>query len=147
MKFLGILLGLVSAVAVSCLMSGCATIVTGTFQEAEIDTVPSGAEVFVNGDSVGFAPVSVDLDQDTDPYIVLKKAGYADTRVKLKKGMNGWLVLDVFAGAVPGLIFDAWAGAGKSFNEDDICVPLLLPEEMKMSFYDGNVVLTNVSSE
>ncbi len=147
MKFLGILLGLVSAVAVSCLMSGCATIVTGTFQEAEIDTVPSGAEVFVNGDSVGFAPVSVDLDQDTDPYIVLKKSGYADTRVKLKKGMNGWLVLDVFTGAVPGLIIDAWAGAGKSFNEDKICVPLLLPEENGMSFYDGNVALTNVSSE
>lgn len=147
MKFLGKFCGSVSAIVVGCLLIGCATIVTGTFQEAEIDTVPSGAEVFVNGDSVGFAPVSVDLDQDTDPYIVLRKAGYADTRVKLKKGMNGWLVLDVFTGAVPGLIIDAWAGAGKSFNEDKICVPLLLPEEMKMSFYDGNVVLTNVSSE
>lgn len=147
MKFLGKFCSSVSAILVGCLLSGCATIVTGTFQEVGIDTVPSGAEVFVNGDSVGLTPVTVDLDQDTDPYIVLKKAGYSDTRVKLKKGANGWLVLNVFTGIVPGLIFDAWAGAGKSFNEDDIVVPLLLPEENGMSFYDGNVRLTNVSAE
>lgn len=147
MKILGKFCGSVSAIVVGCLLNGCATIVTGTFQEVKINTEPAGAEVFVNGDSVGFAPVSIDLDQDTDPYIVLKKAGYSDTRVKLKKGANGWLVLNVFTGIVPGLILDAWAGAGKSFNEDDIVVPLLLPEEKQMRFYDGNVVLTNASSE
>lgn len=136
---------LISLLFCALLQNGCATIMTGTFQGTEIDSEPSGAAVFVNGDLAGTTPCEVDLDQDTDPYIVLKKEGYADTRVTLKKGVNGWLVLNVFTGLVPGLIVDAWAGAGKSFNEDDICVPLLLKGEKQMRFYDGDVVLMNVS--
>lgn len=138
---------LFACLPVAVFQSACATIMTGTFQGVEIDSEPSGAEVFVNGDSVGFTPVEVDLDQDTEPYVVLKKEGYANTRVKLKKSINGWLVLDIFTGLVPGMLVDARAGAGKSFNEDDICVPLLLKGEKQMRFYDGDVVLTNVSEE
>lgn len=147
MKLSGKILCAAFAVVCGGLLSGCATIMTGTFENVEIDSEPSGAAVFVNGDLAGTTPCEVDLDQDTEPYIVLKKTGYADTRVKLKKGVNGWLVLDVFTGIVPGLIFDAWAGAGKSFNEDDICVPLLLPDEKQMRFYDGDVLLSNVSAK
>lgn len=134
-------------VVLSVGQSGCATIMTGTFQGVKIESNPSGADVFVNGDLAGTTPCKVNLDQDTDPYVVLKKEGYADTRIYLKKGMNGWLVLDMFTGIVPGLIVDAGAGAGHSFRENDICVPLLFPEEKRMQFYGGNVVLTNVSEK
>lgn len=142
-------LSLITFFAVALSQSGCATILSGTFQGVEIESAPSHAEVFVNGDFAGTTPCEVKLDQATEPYVVLKKEGYADTRVKLKKGVSGWLFLDVFPGIVtyivPGLIVDAWAGAGRSFNEDDIVVPLLLKNEKRMSFYDGNVTLSNVS--
>ncbi len=136
---------LIPLLLAALLQSACATIMTGTFQEVEIDSKPSGASVYVNGDLAGTTPCEIDLDQDTEPYVVLKKEGYADTRVKLKKSINGWLVLDIFTGLVPGMLVDARAGAGESFNEDDICVPLLLKGEKQMRFYDGDVVLMNVS--
>lgn len=69
-----------------CIQSGCATIMTGTFQRVEIDSMPSGADVFVNGNFTGITPCEVDLDQGSEPHIVLKKENYECTRVELKKG-------------------------------------------------------------
>ena len=95
---------------------------------------------------MGTTPCTIALDQNAEPYIVLKKEGYADTCVELKKGVNGWLFLDVFTGLVPGLIVDSWAGVTKSFKEDDVCIPLLLGDEKQMSFCGGNVALSNISA-
>ena len=139
-------LSLILGMLVSLLYCGCATIVTGTFQSVDFESSPSGAEVFVNGNFMGTTPCTIVLDQGTEPYIVLKKEGYADTCVELKKGANGWLFLDVFTGIVPGLIVDSRAGASRSFKEDDVCIPLLLADEKQMSFCGGNVVLSNVSA-
>lgn len=141
-----------SCAAACAFGAGCATIFSGTKQEIRIDSDPRGAELFVNGQFAGYTPVSVEVARDEPTAFVLKNEGYADTRVRIRRGVN-WVVLTdaallplFFIGApIWGTIIDIRSGATRSYKETDVSVPLLLPSEKRMFFYGGNVLLTNTT--
>lgn len=140
--------------ALASALSGCATIFGGTRQTVDFDSRPSGARLFINGDFAGITPVSVRIDQNQLPLIVLKKDGYADTRVKIEPGLSALILTDlaltplVFIGApIWGVLIDLRAGAARGYSETDIVIPLLPNSETReRKIYNGNVSLTNFSA-
>lgn len=127
--------------------SGCGTIFGGIRQSVEISSSPSGAEIFVNGKNAGTTPATLELFQQKPPLLVLKKEGYADTRVQIERGVSGWLAMNLLLGPLfpVGLVLDFRAGTEKTYNETEIVVPLLAPGDAPRSLYGGNVSLTDVS--
>lgn len=125
--------------------SGCASIVCGSTQEISVDSIPSGAEIYVDGVPAGETPAKADLPRAQETVLVLKKDGFADTRVKIAKRTNGWwfaeCCIPLFGPVF--LLIDAANGALIKYAEDDVVAPMLSPEERRISLYGGNVILIN----
>lgn len=129
---------------------GCATVFSGSRQEISVASRPEGAEIWLNGDFVGRTPLAVEFDRNQPPLLVLKKDGFADTRVRIRRSTNGWLALNIpiiplLGAGLIGLGLDSRAGTAASYTEPEIVVPLLAPGAAPRSLYGGNVSLTDVS--
>ena len=96
-----------SALAVS--LSGCATIFTGSTDNLTFKSIPDGAKVEVNGNSIGRTPISSPIKRSlTPPQVQLKLDGYESKNITLQNGFNGVSILNIFFW--PGFIVDAATG-------------------------------------
>jgi hypothetical protein len=90
-------------------LSGCATIFTGSNDNITFKSVPEGAKVEINGNSVGRTPVTVPVKRAlTPPQVMLKLDGYDQRSILLQNGFNGISILNIFFW--PGFIVDAATG-------------------------------------
>ena len=81
-------------------LSGCATLFTRPSQQVPVHSVPSAAEVFVNGAFVGFTPITLELARRAE-HEVLVRLGEREQSMTLRSGIDGaYVVLDVAPGLV-----------------------------------------------
>lgn len=137
----------VPALSLAGTLSGCATMFCGTEDEIEIASFPQGASLYANGEYVGRTPVKLDMNRDSHPLIVLKKDGYADTRVQIKDEWNGTTMLNTFflPFAPVGWILDTRSGATREYTENYIVVPVLTKDSLQNVYYKGNVKVSNLN--
>lgn len=96
-------------------ISSCATIFTGTKQTVQINSVPSAADVEVNGISRGQTPVALRLKKGfTGETVTIKKEGY-DTKIfQPETTFNAVSVLNLFG--LIGWGVDAATGAMMKYD-------------------------------
>jgi hypothetical protein len=108
-------LHMVLALAAAALM-GCATIFRPGPDPVGFGSDPQGAEVIVNGQSMGYTPVTLHLRPEKTYAVTFRKDGYEPSTVTLTTHVQaGWVVLDIFAGVV-GVAIDAATGKWKAFD-------------------------------
>lgn len=73
---------LFSVSALCLIASACASVTGPGKQQVQIDSVPSGADVFVDGRTVT-TPAVVTLKGKSEYYVKASKKGYADTSEKI----------------------------------------------------------------
>jgi hypothetical protein len=96
--------------------TSCATIFTGSRQTVKIQTVPPGADVQVNGESMGKTPTEVSLKKGFNPEsIVLKKDGYDTKTFSPAVTFNAVAVLNLFG--LLGWAIDAATGAMMKYEK------------------------------
>ena len=103
---------------------GCATIFGPKEVSMPISSVPSGAQVYVDGVDLGVTPTKLQLDIRRSYTLVLKKEGDPDQPYYLRNYVGaGWVILDIFL-LVP-LIVDAGTQEWNYYAEDSInvCFP------------------------
>jgi hypothetical protein len=119
---------LAGAIALACagpLFAGCATIVHGTTQQIQVDSIPPGADVAIDdSEQHVITPISVKLARGSPHRLVFHKAGYQDATRKLTSGPSGWILGNVIAGGVVGIAIDASDGAGRKLSADSVDVTL-----------------------
>lgn len=77
---------LFGTLACASLLFGSATIFSGSNQSIAIDSEPSGAKVYVDGQLRGVTPLSVMMDKSLSSHeIRVQKDGYADINVPMTK--------------------------------------------------------------
>lgn len=87
---------------IALLLSGCATLFTGTTQSVTIDSQPQGANIIVDGQLVGTTPARVRLDRDLNAifddgkFIRLEKDGYVPDGYILGADIEPFSVLNMF---------------------------------------------------
>lgn len=86
-------------------LTGCATIVNGTSQELHFTSEPTAAQVFINGQLVGYTPLMTSVKR-SDPEVVLKKEGYQNQNVYLEYKLSGFFWVDFFLFPLFGPITD-----------------------------------------
>jgi hypothetical protein len=90
--------------------SSCATIFTGTSQTVQVNSVPSGAKVQVDGIDRGTTPAALKLKKGSDGQTVtLKMEGYETKTFQPETSFNGVAVLNLFS--LLGWGIDAVTGA------------------------------------
>jgi hypothetical protein len=106
-----VVLGLAAAA-----LTGCATIFSPGPDPVEFGSDPQGAEIIVNGQRMGYTPVTLQLRPEKTYMVTFRKDGYEPTTVTLTTHVQaGWVVLDIFAGVL-GVAIDAATGKWKAFD-------------------------------
>ena len=90
-------------------LAGCASMFNNKTPSVDIESNPTQAAVYVNGNYVGETPVSVDLSIRREHTITFRKDGYQDRSYQVFRSVGfGWILLDL-VGLVP-IIVDAATG-------------------------------------
>ena len=108
------------------LVSGCASIVTGTDQKITFNSEPDGATITVSGRVLGKTPLTTSIDKDENQSLVFEKEGYKIFTTQLSTSTNPWLFGNIFFG-VAGLFSsttDSVSGAIHEFSPDQYFVTL-----------------------
>ena len=116
---------LVAALALAPLLTGCGTILGGTYQNVPMYSSPEGAEVYINGEWVGTTPVAFQLKRGKIYVVEFRREGYEDVRVVLdRKVRMGTLALNIFTTFYTGLAVDFSNGAAYYVNPGVLDVDL-----------------------
>jgi uncharacterized protein YceK len=92
------------------LVSGCATVFTGTSDEITFTSEPIGAAVFVDREQIGITPVTKKIDRELhDSVITYKLENYNDSSQPLIRSFNKWSIANITIW--PGWLIDALTGA------------------------------------
>jgi len=90
------------------ILSGCASIVSGSTQEVKFSSNPTGAIVWADGVNLGLTPVTANLNRNKkNQKIKIELEGYKSQELILKRKLNGWFFGNILLGGVIGIIIDA----------------------------------------
>jgi len=84
-----------AVVALSLLISGCATVLSGSTQSLSIDSDPSGAAVRLDGQQVGETPWNGVVKKKRNLRVNLEKPGYTNEQVTISGSFNPIAVLSI----------------------------------------------------
>ena len=76
--------------------AGCASIFKGTSQVVTFTSEPSGAEVLVDGNSMGKTPLTISLKKNQYSTVLVKKAGFETVSRPLGKKYDAIALINVF---------------------------------------------------
>lgn len=74
-----------SLLASTILMTGCATVISGTSESVTIDSSPQKAEVYIDGAMVGVTPMTLKLEKNKKDSVMVKKEGFKPQSRELTK--------------------------------------------------------------
>lgn len=78
------------------ILSGCATVISGTSQTLTFNSEPDGAEVYVDGAMIGTTPVSVSVGKNDKDSFMIQKEGYKTVTRDITTSYDPVTLLSVF---------------------------------------------------
>jgi hypothetical protein len=88
---------LILMLAIMFLISSCATLFTGSQQTVQINSLPSGAKIQVNGVDRGTTPTAIKLKKGNEGQVLtLKVDGYETKTFQPETAFNGVSILNLF---------------------------------------------------
>lgn len=107
-----------------CGLTGCATIFDGDTQLLTFDSVPTGAEVYVDGVLLGVTPMSASVKRKKDATLTIKKEGYVDRVMPMATTMNMTFLGNLVTGGLFGTTTDSATGAINKYEPGQFMVTL-----------------------
>jgi hypothetical protein len=99
-------------------MTGCASVAHGSYQQVSVVSNPAGAAVISDcgrgAKPAGETPVVVKVNRKAERCVItVRKDGYVDESVVLKRHVSGWVWGNLFLPyvTVPGVLVDLYDGA------------------------------------
>ncbi|MBT4178685.1 MAG: PEGA domain-containing protein [Candidatus Marinimicrobia bacterium] len=87
---------ILSLMVLASVAFGSATIISGSTQAIAINSDPSGAKVYVDGQLRGVTPMSVMMDKTLSSHAIrVVKQGYADINVPMTKELDPVSILSI----------------------------------------------------
>ncbi len=102
---------IISMLGFALLLSGCATLFTGTYDTIDINSEPGGANIFIDGLDYGMTPATISVQRPgvLEKEVILKLDGYKDRVFILQKEFNWVSILNL--GGFVGFGIDIISGA------------------------------------
>jgi hypothetical protein len=108
------------SIAITLLLSSCATIVSGSKQYVKFSSNPSTATIFIDEVEVGKTPFEIKLARKSEHSVMIKLEGYQTYETKLTKKFNGWYIGNILFGGLIGIIVDPITGAMYNLTPNEI---------------------------
>lgn len=115
-------LKLLSVIGLSVLIAGCATIFKGSSADVQVNSSPSGADVYINEIDRGSTPQTLSLKRNKNYVLTFKKEGYEDVNMEIDKkfDIGTTVVGNIFSWGLLGIIVDAATGAAYTLTPADL---------------------------
>ena len=110
---------------------GCGTAINGERQDVIVNSVPPGAEIWVDGAASGRTPAILTIRRNGDHTLRLVKDGFADTTVTISSSVNGEFFLNILYPGLLGCAGDLMTGGGSSLSPDRVFVDLVRSTKQK----------------
>ncbi len=140
----------ISALAISFLFVGCATIVHGPNQVVSFASEPKGASLTIDGKYYGRTPKAVELrrfgrlkgehPEKISYNVKMELDGYYPYELKVRRKVDGWCAGNILIGGLVGVIVDASTGSMHRLSPEQIIAPLRRQE----IFYEEDDVLVKM---
>ena len=91
-------------------LSGCASIVHGTNQKETFVSMPTAANIELDGVNYGKTPQTIKLTRHDAHVVTISLPGYQTTSFKLTREVSGWYFANIPLGLI-GLVVDGLDGA------------------------------------
>ena len=108
------------SLALTLLLSSCATIMSGSKQNVKFASNPSSATIFIDEVEVGKTPFEMKLARKSEHHVMIKLEGYQTYQTTLTKKFNGWFVGNILIGGLIGIIIDPITGAMYNLTPKEI---------------------------
>ena len=108
------------SLALTLLLSSCATIMSGSKQNVKFASNPSSATIFIDEVEVGKTPFEMKLARKSEHQVMIKLEGYQTYQTTLTKKFNGWFVGNILIGGLIGIIIDPITGAMYNLTPKEI---------------------------
>ncbi len=108
----------------AAMLSGCASLVSGSTQEVSFQSNPEDVVVTVSGRVIGKTPVTVQLDKKTGQSVVFGKDGYKPVTMQLTTTMDSWFWGNILLGGLIGSTTDGLSGAVHEYSPSQYFVTL-----------------------
>jgi hypothetical protein len=118
------LLFLLGVIACGTMLTGCASIVTGTSQDVSFQTQPEGATVIISGKTIGKTPLTTNLKKESKQTVSFEKEGYKTQTMQLSTRLNSWFWGNIVIGGVIGSTTDGLSGAVHEYTPDQYFITL-----------------------
>jgi hypothetical protein len=105
-------------------LTGCATIFDGDTQLLTFDSVPTGAEVYIDGVLLGVTPMSASVKRKKGATLTMKKEGYVDRVMPMATTMNMTFLGNLVTGGLFGTTTDSATGAINKYEPGQFMVTL-----------------------
>lgn len=113
------------------LLSGCATVLSGTTQSVTFESDPSGAEVRIDDRLIGVTPTNVTLQKGKTRTVSFSKEGYKTVEREIAQSFNGLAIVSTIFWDLG--TTDAISGAMWYYNPDSFYVQLVDQDESEAS--------------
>jgi uncharacterized protein YceK len=112
---------LIAGITIALLFSSCASIISGSKQNINFNSTPSGATVWVDDVNLGVTPVIAQLERiKKNQKVKIELQGYKPYELILNRKTNGWIWGNILFGGIIGIIIDASSGAMYRLTPDQI---------------------------
>lgn len=126
MKKVNLLLAIVAAFVL--MLSGCATIISGTTQDLTFESNPEGAKVYLDGKLMGVTPFTIPVHRNKYKHLRVEKEGYETVQRDLGKKFNCVSLLNVILGGLLGTTTDSVSGAIVNYDDNSYFIELTKAE-------------------
>lgn len=121
------------SLALTLLLSSCATIISGSKQNVKFSSNPSSASIFIDEVEVGKTPFEMKLARKSEHVVMIKLEGYQTYQTTLTKKFNAWYVGNILIGGWIGLIVDPITGAIYNLSPNEISAQMNVATAFKNS--------------
>lgn len=111
-------------ISIGLLITGCASIVSGTRQQISIHSNVNGALVTLNGASLGLTPLTAEIKKAKNQTLVIKKDGYITQELKLITKLNLAFWGNILIGGTIGSSTDSSTGAWYEYSPNSYFINL-----------------------
>ena len=137
---------LTAIAAAGLMLTGCASIISGTHQDITINSAPQSADVRVESLTLsqntvtfeGKTPAKTSLARKGSYLVTISMNGYEKAQVSIDNGgMNGWVWGNIVLGGLVGILIDISDGAAMNLQPGDINVTLVAQKSTQRGDSDG----------
>lgn len=107
------------------ILQGCSSIINGTTQQVSVNSNVQGAEVFIDGVTLGTTPlINARIKRKDSSFLVVKKEGYKDYQQTLQTRFDNWFWGNLIIGGVVGSTTDLVSGTTHLLDPNTLYIQL-----------------------